>query len=124
MNTSFFNIVEAHAEQVVYHNNKAIGVVVGDKFQKRLQGSRHFLRIPPSIANDETVLETAQNMGATNVSIFDMETGTVYESSIANIKEHGFRFDRGYGKQIGLPFKYWHCILPRLNSNPELEAGL
>ena len=124
MNTHHFHLAEAYAEQVVYLNNKAIGIVVGNKFQKRVQGSRHFLRIPPSIASDEIVLETVQNMGANEVSVFDMETGTVYESSIANIKEHGIRFDRGYGKQIGLEFKYWHCILPRMNSNPELEAGL
>lgn len=124
MNTHSFNLVEAYAEQVVYHKNKAIGIVVGNKFQKRLQGSRHFLRKPPSIANDESVLATAQNMGATEVSIFDMETGTIYESSIANIREHGVRFDQGYEKQIGLAFKYWHCVLPRMNSTPELEAGL
>lgn len=124
MNTPRFHLVEAYAEQVVYLNNKAVGIVVGIKFQKRVQGSRHFLRIPPSIANDESVLNTAENMGATYVSIFDTETGTVYESSIANIKEHGVWFDRGFGKQIGLAFKYWHCILPRINSNPESEAGL
>lgn len=124
MNTHNFHLAEAYAEQVVYLNNKAVGIVVGNTFQRRVQGSRHSLRTPLSIANDESVLKTVQNMGADEVSIFDMETGTVYQASIASIKQHGVRFDGGYGKQIKLDFKYWHCILPRINSNPELEAGL
>ena len=36
---STFHIDNAGAEQVVYHYNKAVGVVVGEQFQKRIQAS-------------------------------------------------------------------------------------
>ena len=116
-------IENVFAEQIVYHHNKAVGVVVGSKFQKRLPGSRHFLNRPPAIANDESVLITAQKMGATEVSILDTETGTVYETEIAQIWHRGFTLDRGWGKQIALLIKDWHAILAPQDTDIDKLAG-
>ena len=80
-----FYISNAYAEQVVYHKNKAVGVVVGEQFQKRIQGSKHFLRIPPAIANDESVLVSATKLGATEVAVFDTENETVYRTTMSSI---------------------------------------
>ena len=62
MNLHF--VEHAHAEQVVYHHNKAVGVVVGVEFQKRLQWSKHFLQKPPAIANAKSVPITAKTLWA------------------------------------------------------------
>ncbi len=35
-------VEHAHAEQVDYHHNKAVGVVVGAEFQKTLPGVKAF----------------------------------------------------------------------------------
>ncbi len=121
MNIHF--VEHAHAEQVVYHHNKAVGVVVGVEFQKRLQGSKHFLQKPPAIANDESVLISAQKLGATEVAIFDTETGTVFRASISDIWGKGFTLDRGWGKQIGLPMNKWHATLPPQNTDIDKLAG-
>ena len=120
---STFHIDNAGAEQVVYHYNKAVGIVVGEQFQKRIQGSKHFLRIPPAIANDESVLLSAMKLGATEVAVFDTESGTIYKSAINDIWSKGFAFDRGWGKQIGLPIKEWHATLPPSNVDIDKLAG-
>jgi len=57
-------VEHAHAEQVVYQHNNAVGVVVGVEFQKRLQGSKHLLHKPPAIANAESVPITAKTLWA------------------------------------------------------------
>ncbi len=117
-------LVTAHAEQIVYQNNQAVGLVVGDRLQKRLAGSRDFVRVPPSIPVQESVLVDAQKLGATTAAVFDTETGTIYESSFATIRSVGRMVDYGHGRQLVLPLKHWHCIYPPINSTPELEAGL
>jgi hypothetical protein len=88
--------------------HRRVGAVVDGVFHKdRVQGSRHFLRQPPGIALDAESLRQAQAAGATSVSITDQETGITYTAAFETIRERGFRFDRGFGEQVGLEFQWW-----------------
>lgn len=82
------------------------------EYYRRVEGSRHFLRKPPAITNDVDALAEAERLGADRVRIVDSETGIEYLCAILVIREYGFPIDRGYGKQIGLPFAYWVKTAP------------
>lgn len=74
------------------------------EYYRRVEGSRHFLRKPPSITNDVAALAEAERMGADRVRIVDSETGNEYACIIAVIRDYGTIIDRGFGRQIALPF--------------------
>lgn len=82
------------------------------EYYRKVEGSRHFLRKPPSIANDVAALAEAENLGADRVRIVDSETGNEYACIIAVIRDYGTIIDRGFGRQIALPFGYWIKTAP------------
>lgn len=82
------------------------------EYYRRVDGSRHFLRKPPSITNDVDALAQAERLGADRVRIVDSETGFEYLCIVAVIRDYGFPIDRGYGQQIALPFAYWVKTAP------------
>jgi len=88
-------------------DGRVIGEVRGDVFRKRIKGSKHILRVPPAIAVDTDALKAAENLGARQVVVEDVENGTLYYASVQTFWEHGFRFNRGFGDQIGLPLHRW-----------------
>jgi hypothetical protein len=88
------------------------------EYYRRVEGSRHFLRKPPSITNDVAALAEAERLGADRVRIVDAETGIEYTCIIAVIREHGTYIDRGYGQQIALPFAYWIQTAPDGTTTP------
>jgi|688.fasta_scaffold58639_3 hypothetical protein len=77
------------------------------EYYRKVDGSRHFLRKPAVITNDVAALAEAERLGADRVRIVDSETGNEYTCAIAVIRDYGFPVDRGYGRQIALPFGYW-----------------
>jgi hypothetical protein len=87
-----------------------VGKVRGDTFYKSVDGSRHFLRIPPAICFDVLSLKEAERAGAVYVEVTDRETGKAYRVSIRFIWEHGFKVNRGFGDQIALPLGQWQII--------------
>ncbi len=87
--------------------HRQVGAVKDNVFQKHVQGSRHFLRKPPAIALDVGSLVQARAHGAEVVEIIDTESGLIYRASFQTVNENGFRFDRGFGRQIGLEFRHW-----------------
>jgi hypothetical protein len=93
----------------IWVGNHIVGAVRGGEFIKKVKGSRHFLRKPPSIAFDLNSIEEARTCGANSVRIIDKETGKIYQAFISTIFAKGFQVNRGYGKQIGLEFRYWQC---------------
>lgn len=101
------NVDSSNTCSQIWAGNRIVGEVRGDVFYKRVKGSRHFLRKPPSIAFDVASLEDARASGAKTVHIIDEESGKVYRASIPTILSNGFRFNRGRGDQIGLRFVYW-----------------
>lgn len=89
--------------------NQVVGIVENGVFEKRIHGSRHFLRKPMAIAMDESSLAQASKLGAKIVKIIDLDTGLIYIVTIELIYKKGFRFNRGFGDQIGLTLNYWQC---------------
>ncbi len=86
----------------IFLGNKVVGHVVGNVFKKRLSKKIHFLRIPPAIANDTSVLKQAEMQGATIFQVIDKDTGDIYTAPIAKIWKLGIRINRGHGEQIYL----------------------
>lgn len=80
---------------------KVVGYVEGAAFFK-MASSNHFLQKPPAIAFDVASLQTAQQFGALYVCVTDRSNGRQYCAAISKIEREGFRFNRGYGDQIGL----------------------
>lgn len=102
-------------------NNHVVGSVVGKLFIKRVNGSVHFLRVPPAIAFDKQSLKDAISAGATDTMVIDKETGIAYCSTIEHIYTEGFLLDRGYGEQIALSMDGWTKLLPAsMPSQPAL----
>lgn len=97
-------------EQIQYFYNqrgKVIGRLVGKTLQKKVKGSVHQLRKPPSWAWDSAVIKEAEGMGAKDTEITDSETETKYKASLIDFHIHGIPINRGYGEQIALPIAYW-----------------
>lgn len=92
---------------LIYIKNKIVGQVQGDSFIKEISKAKHFLRYPPSIANDISVLKEAEKTGAKYIVITDIDSGDIYKTQISAIWEMGKRFNRGYGDQIYLLLNYW-----------------
>lgn len=85
-----------------------VGTVDGDVFIKRVKGSLHFLRVPPSIAFDINSLIQAEKAGAKTIRIIDSETDEVYQTLISTVRTKGFEIDRGHGQQIALHLDFWN----------------
>lgn len=90
----------------IYVGKRVIGRVMGDTFYKSI-APNHYLTTPPAIAFDVSTLIDADEAGAIWVEVKDRGTKTKYRSRISHIWENGFRFNRGYGEQIGLPLDCW-----------------
>ncbi len=93
-------------KQPIFCGARVVGYVQGGTFCKTIH-KQHFLRTPPAIANDISVLDDAERAGATIVRITDLDTRTVYTASIQQIQALGVRFNRGFGNQIYLPLSFW-----------------
>ncbi len=117
-------IERAYAERIVYHNNKAIGVVVGEEFQLRAQGSRVFLRNPQAIVLSTAELRIAEDMGAKSVALFDTESGTIYSAEIKEIWFSGIGLVSGHEERIALDMHKWHATLPPMGVDIDAYAGL
>jgi hypothetical protein len=87
-----------------------VGKVKGDTFFKAVDGSRHFLRVPPAICFDEQSLKEAERAGAVHVAVTDRETGIAYRASIRLVWDSGFKVNRGFGNQIALPLDKWLVV--------------
>ena len=100
--------------------NKIVGTVVGKLFIKRINGSQHFLRVPPAIAFDKQSLKHAHDAGATDAMVIDKETGFAYHASFIDIYSKGFEIERGFGMQIALPIEDWDAMRPAKVEQPTL----
>lgn len=101
-------------------NNRVIGRVIDNTFEKRVHSSRHFLRTPPGIALDVLSLDRAEEAGASIVVIRDVDTNCVYVQTIKFIRQRAFKLDRGCGKQLCLPIGFWMVE----GNLQQLELGL
>ena len=100
------NAQHRRAPRAIYlrGTTKPVGRVIGNRFEKIVAGSKHFLRVPmPALGYDLSTLEDAESAGAVYVAVTDSETGRTYRQSIENIRRYGFPVTRGFGRQIALP---------------------
>jgi hypothetical protein len=93
-------------------DGKIVGEVDGNVFKKVVSASVHFLREPPSIANDLDVLNQAKQAGATMCEIIDRETGKKYVASMNRIWKDGIAINRGHGEQLALLLDQWNKDKP------------
>ncbi len=100
------NITTNQKENILYIGSKIAGKVRGNTLYKRIK-PEHYLRQPPAIAFDVSILDQAEKSGAIHVVVTDSSNGTQYKSTIRHIREAGFYFNRGYGDQVGLPLAGW-----------------
>lgn len=92
----------------LYTDQRCVGIVYGTTLRKPVQPSRHMLRKPcPAWALDEEALDRAEDLGAEQVELKDLDTGLIYSAAIALIREKGTEFERGHGAQIYLPVQLW-----------------
>lgn len=90
-------------------------IFLGEKYFGKIWGSllikrnkpEHFLQKPPSIAFDLEALQVAQEIGAKDCLVINVQTGQEFHSPISRIFAKGVIFDRGYGRQIRLAMEYW-----------------
>lgn len=107
-----YSSTKAAGCQPIFAQGKAVGVVRGATFVKRVRASIHQLRKPPAWALDAQSLADAERAGAVRVQICDSENDTTYTASIADIRRRGFTVNRGYGLQIALPLELWAVTRP------------
>ncbi|HCE18527.1 MAG TPA: hypothetical protein DEQ80_11770 [Anaerolinea thermolimosa] len=86
---------------------KPVASLDGHILRKRVRGSVHQLRKPAGWAIDCDILHKARGDGATVVEVDDVESGKVYTAAMRLFDLYGFKFDRGFGAQVGLPLKFW-----------------
>jgi hypothetical protein len=91
-----------------------MGVVLGDVL-RRVCESKHQLKNPPAWAFDVAGLRHAQELGADLVRVEVSNTGDVFEAPIHQLWEHGFQFDRGFGRQVALEVKWWKAKRPGID---------
>jgi len=97
----------------IFVNSVVVGHVDGKWFIKRIYGSKHFLKSPRAIALDITSLEDAENAGAEQVFVTDIDTGKQYRAPIQRIFEKGIKIDRGFNLQLALLMDDWETTDPR-----------
>jgi hypothetical protein len=97
---------------IMTQNGKPVAKVLdnpqGEKYTfKTIIGSKHMLRVPPSFAYDQFVLEQAEGYGVSYHVIKDKETNRVWSALHSDFEVHGIQLNRGFGVQIALPLSYW-----------------
>lgn len=90
-----------------------VGEVVQGVFQKTIIGSRHILRVPPSIAISVESLELAERAGAREIQIRDSETGRLYTCTVEHFRRRAFPIQRGgFEPQLALLLEDFEVSAP------------
>ena len=106
--TYTYNTLSQTEKQLVRRfDGKPVGYVEDGILKKRVQASKHMLRIPRGWAWDKDILEEAVAEGIEVTEIFDTEEEITYTAKIKDILEIGQEINRGYGLQVCLPLYYW-----------------
>ena len=86
---------------------KYSGRVSNGTFHRKVDKTRHQLRVPPAWAMDKSVLTRAEQAGAKAIRFHDPRTKEAWVVSVEHFKAHGIPFNRGHGWQIMLPLRFW-----------------
>ncbi len=96
----------------IWASGKIVGEVKNGVFVKRVRASKHMLRSPRGWALDVKSLRDAEEAGARNVELEDVDNGLTYSASVDLIRAKGIQLNRGYGPQIALPLNSWTTETP------------
>jgi len=96
-------------------DGKPVGYIEDGILKKRVQASKHMLRIPRGWAWDKDILEEAVAEGILKTEIFDTEREVAYSANIQDILEKGQEVNRGYGLQIVLHLYLWKKKKQKIN---------
>jgi hypothetical protein len=104
---------------------KVVGTVHEDEhgiryLYKTVSGKIHFLRRPPAIAFDETVINQAIKNEVERIVVLDYDTGTSYTCTMKQFEMGALKLDRGFGKQMALPMGKWNQPEEQPNAQPAL----
>jgi hypothetical protein len=72
-----------------------VGDVENGVFKKSISASRHFLRKPPAIALSVEALQEANQAGARDIQITDLESGQIYACTFEHFMTYSFPLQRG-----------------------------
>lgn len=91
-----------------FQNSKGqvIGVLDGNFFRKNVSKKKHLLRVMDAWGIDTSVLK--QLPAGCNIVITDVDTMTVYISTVDTFIERGIHREFGYGQQVFLPRNYFN----------------
>ena len=102
-----FTLSQTEKQLVRRFDGKPVGYVEDGILKKRVQASKHMLRIPRGWAWDKDILEEAVAEGILITEIFDTEEEVTYTAKIVDILEKGQVVNRGYGVQVVLHLFRW-----------------
>lgn len=74
---------------------------------KSLWATRHFLRTPPAVAMDNTILSQAEALGAEYFVILDRDSEGYLWTEAKNFRERSFPVARGHNPQTAVPLGLW-----------------
>ena len=107
--TNLDNTLSQKEKQLVRRfDGKPVGYIEDGILKKRVQASKHMLRIPRGWAWDKDILEEAVAEGIGKTEIFDTEEDVTFTSKIQDILEKGQEINRGHGLQVVLPISGWN----------------
>jgi hypothetical protein len=69
--------------------------------------NKHFLRQPPAIAYDCSIIDLATSYHVQYLIVTNSESKDKYEISLAAFKEKSFKVNRGFGPQLACPLENW-----------------
>ncbi len=79
----------------------------GRTLYRDLDGSRHFLRVPPAIAFDAAAYDELRD-DFDNIEVLDRSAGRRYRISADSFDAHRGIANRGFGIQYFVTFKHWN----------------
>lgn len=90
--------------------NKPVGKIVdidGEIYLIKSCKSKHFLRQPPAIAYDCSIIDLAQAYNVEYLVVTNIETKAKYRISFADFKQKSFGINRGFGPQLACTLENW-----------------
>jgi len=90
--------------------NKPIGKILekeGVIYLIKSCRSRHFLRQPPAIAYDDSIILLAESYNVKFLIVTNSESKAKYRISLADFKEKSFKINRGFGPQLACTLENW-----------------
>lgn len=98
------------------NNNQLVANTKNGILRKRVQGSKHMRRKPPSWGFDVAIIK---DTNAHEIRILDTEKDLVYFTSMDTFTKHGFTQDIGAGEQTFLTLEHWGTY--KLGEKPQRQ---